>query len=138
MRNVTGFVMVVVLLALMAASAMAATTASHTVTVQVDSINELALTGGNITLTISAAVAGSEPTAATSTTCQLNWTTNVGTKKVTVYESIVAQKFSLTVQATSITNGTSAGVVSLIGQGVGSASDFVTGIAADTGTCTLS
>ena len=106
---------------------------NHTVTVQVNAINELAITGGNKTLTISMATAGQDPTNATNTQCNLAWTTNETGKKVTVATSIETPNFTLKVEATSVTGGTSAGDVTVTDD----AADFVTGVEETTGNCTL-
>lgn len=113
----------------------AGNTANHTVTVTVNTINELSITGGNFTLTISAATAGSNPTDATdNTTTDLNWTTNVASKKITVATSLAAPTFTLKVVAQTVTGGTAAAEVTLST----TAADFVTGVATTTGTCDLS
>jgi len=106
---------------------------NHTVTVQVNAINELAITGGNKTLTINAATAGQNPNNTTNTQCNLAWTTNETGKKVTVATNLASQNFTLKVEATSVTGGTSAGDVTL----TDTAADFVTGVAETTGNCTL-
>lgn len=117
------------------APALAATTASHTVTVTVSAINEVAISGGNVTLTIDSASSGSDPDDATdSTTADLSWTTNEASKKITVDTDLVSPTYGLTVEATTVSGGTSAGVVSLST----TAQDFVTGIATTTGSCDLS
>lgn len=113
----------------------AGTTASHTVTVSVSAINEVAISGGNLTLTINAATAGSNPDNATdSTTTDLLWTTNQASKKITVETNVISPTFTLTVAAASVTGGTAAGTVTLST----TAQSFVTGIATTTGSCDLS
>ncbi len=112
-----------------------AQTANHTVTVTVSAINEVAITGGNFTLTINTATGGSDPDSKTdNTTCDLNWTTNEATKKITVGTSIITPNFTLTVEAINISGGTAAAAVTLSGA---SAQDFVTGISTTVGTCDL-
>ena len=101
----------------------------------VSTINELSITGGNFTLTISAATAGSNPTDATdNTTTDLNWTTNAASKKITVATSLAAPTFTLKVVAQTVTGGTAAAEVTLSTI----AANFVTGIATTTGSCDLS
>jgi hypothetical protein len=112
----------------------AGNTDNHQVTVQVNDINELAITGGSKTLTISSATAGSDPNNATNTQCNLAWTTNNTGKKVTVATDLSSQNFTLKVEATSISGGTSAGQVTVSD----TPTDFVTGVAETTGNCTLS
>jgi hypothetical protein len=119
---------------LIAAPVLAANTDSHTVTVDVQAINEVAITGGNITLTVNSATAGSEPNAATDATTSLDWTTNEDTRKITVASDVAVADATLTVVATGVTGGTAAAVVTL-----GTiAADFVTGISSTTGSGTLS
>ena len=113
----------------------AGNTANHTVTVTVSTINELSITGGNFTLTINAATAGSNPTDATdNTTTDLNWTTNVASKKITVATSLASPTFTLKVVAQTVSGGTAAAEVTLST----TAADFVTGISTTIGTCDLS
>jgi hypothetical protein len=114
--------------------AMAANTDNHTVTVQVQAINEAAISGGNITLTINTASAGSEPDdAVDNTTCDLAWTTNQATKKITAETDLAAPTFALKVLAQNVTGGTAAAEVTLST----TATDFVTGVATTTGGCDL-
>ena len=113
----------------------AGNTANHTVTVTVSTINELSITGGNFTLSISAATAGSNPTDATdNTTTDLNWTTNVASKKITVATNLGSPTFTLKVVAQTVSGGTAAAEVTLST----TAADFVTGISTTIGTCDLS
>ena len=110
-------------------------TANHTVTATVSAINEVAIVGGNLTLTINTATAGSNPDDATdNTTCDLNWTTNEVGKKITVATNLVSPTFTLAVVAQNVTGGTAAPSVTLST----TATDFVTGIATTTGTSDLS
>lgn len=87
-------------------------TTEHEVTVEVEDINEIALTGGNpskITLKISTTTAGSELVSVTNEECTLSWTTNETNKKIVVASDSYSG-FTLTVQATSIyKNGDSVG-----------------------------
>jgi hypothetical protein len=112
---------------------MAAQTASHTVTVQVNAINELALTGGNITLTVSTATAGQQPDPVTNSTCTLAWTSNQATRKITVATNLATQNFTLKVLAQSVTGGTAAPEATV----TNTAADLVTGVSRTTGGCTL-
>jgi len=118
-------------------AAMGGTTDNHGVTVTVGAINELAVLGGNITITIDTATAGSDPNSeADSDTCDLAWTTNESSKKITVAStlSLAAQKFTLKAVAQSVSGGTAASEVTL--------SDvdtiFVSGVAATIGSCDIS
>lgn len=115
--------------------ALASNTVNHSVTVQVNAINEVALSGGNITLTVNTATAGSEPDAATdNTSCDLLWTTNETSKKITVATDQGSPTFTLKVVAQNVSGGTAASEVTLST----SAQDFVTGVGTTTGSCDLS
>lgn len=107
---------------------------SHQITVQVNAINEVAITGGNKTLTISTATAGSNPNDATNSECTLAWTTNETSKKITVATNLASQNFTLKVEATSVSGGTTAGQKTI----TDTAQDFVTAVATTVGGCTLS
>lgn len=114
--------------------ALASDTDNHLVTVQVNAINEVAIAGGSITLTINSTAAGQEPDdAVDNTTCDLAWTTNESSKKITVATDNGAQNFTLKVLAQNVTGGTAAAEVTLST----TAEDFVTGIATTTGGCDL-
>ena len=136
-RNLTKVLLLAAFLPLCITShVFAAATDNHTVTVTVTAINELAITGGNITLTINTAVAGSEPSdAVDNTTCDLDWTTNEASKKITIVSnlSLAAQSFTLLAVAQNVTGGTAASEVTVDD----SADDFVTGVATTTGGCDL-
>ena len=107
---------------------------NHQVTVQVQAINEVSVSGGNVTLTISTATAGSDPDDASyNSTCDLLWTTNEASKKITVVTSLASQNFTLKVLAQNVTGGSAAGQVTLST----TPSDFVTGVATTTGSCDL-
>ena len=133
MRRVLGVATAAAFLALLGSAAIAGNTASHTVTVQVNAINELALTGGNITLTVSTATAGQEPDSVTNSTCSLAWTANQANRKITVATNLATQNFTLKVLAQSVTGGTAAPEATLSNM----AADFVTGVSKTTGGCTL-
>jgi hypothetical protein len=97
--------------------ATALNTAEHTVTVTVEAINEAAITGGDLILTINTATAGQEPDdAVDNTTCDLDWTTNEATKKITVETDLLAPAFALKVVAQNVTGGTAAAEVTLRSQ----------------------
>lgn len=115
--------------------AMASNTDNHTVTVQVQAINEIAIAGGNLVLTINTATAGQEPDdAVDNTTCDLDWTTNEATKKITVETDLAAPTFTLKVLAQNVTGGTAASEVTLSTTG---ANNFVTAIGTTIGGCDL-
>ena len=120
---------------LVPSSAFAASSANHTVTVNVSAINEVSISGGNVTLTINAAVAGSNPTDATdATTADLLWTTNESSKKITVATNLASPDFTLKVVAASVSGGTAATEVTLST----TAADFVTAVSTTTGSADLS
>jgi len=138
MKKAAIILMAVVFLFSLSNPVFAADTDNHTVTVTVAAINEVAITGGAITLTIDTATAGGEPTNATDATCTLDWTTNELTKKITVETTVGVppQNFTLQVQATGVTGGTSGGLLTLTH--AAAAQDFVTGVSQTIGDCTLS
>ena len=76
---------------------------------------DLSLTGGSITLTVSAATAGSQPDPVDNTNCGLAWTTGGAdpTQKITVRSSLGDPEFPLTVEAQSVTAGTATGSVAV-------------------------
>jgi len=109
--------------------AMSANTASHAVTITVNPINEIAIVGGDITLTISTATAGSPPDDTTNDTCSLSWTTNAPSsqkKKITAQlNSDYSEGITLTVVVTiNSGNGSTAGKITLSS----TPRDVVTGI----------
>ncbi|MCK4532993.1 hypothetical protein KAU39_04345 [bacterium] len=116
------------LILLISGIVMAANTDNHTVTITVSAVNELAITGVDPILVISAATAGSGLTNATDNTCALDWTTNSSVnKKVTGqldtdYSAGIALAVNVTVAGG---NGASAGQQTLISA---SAVDLVTGM----------
>lgn len=114
--------------------AAALNTADHTVTVTVEAINEAAITGGNLTLTINTATAGQEPDdAVDNTTCDLDWTTNQASKKITVETNLAAPTFTLKALAQNVNGGTAATEVTLST----TPTNFVTDVATTTGGCDL-
>ncbi len=114
--------------------ATAGASANHQVTVTVNFINELAITGGNIELIISTATAGSEPNADTVATCTMAWTTTDTTKKITAATNLESPTYTLQVTAISVTGGSATAPVTLST----TPTNFVTGVAETTGGCTLS
>ena len=114
--------------------AFAASTDNHTVTVTVPTVNELAITGGNLTLTFAAPTGGGDFANVTdNATCDLEWSTNTASQKITVASNIAAPEAALYVTSGSVTGGTSAGEVTL---GT-TAADFVTGVSVGSGSCDL-
>jgi hypothetical protein len=102
---------------------------SHTVTVNVSSIDDVTLTGGNVTLSITAL-----NTATTNNATSLAWATNQSTRRITVASNI-ASVYGLTVLPTGSTGaGTAAGSPVTVGT---SAQNLVTAISTGSGNCTL-
>ena len=96
------------------------------------------ITGGNITLTISTATAGSEPDSVTNNTCSLDWSTNENNKKITVETDIASPTFTLKVEAVNI-SGTGNKVGTAVGEITLSITpqDFIERISEATASCTL-
>lgn len=134
MKKTVIWLMAIIVIFSFAKLSFAANTDSHTVTVAVGTVNEIAVTGGGIILTI-------DPVdfKATDSTCSLDWATNETSKKVTVETAVGGgtQLFGLTVEATGMSGlGTPVGVVTLTHGAA--AQDLVTGVSEEIGGCTLS
>ena len=135
MKRIRVLAVAVTVLVALAGVAWAADNDSHTVTVQVNAVNELAISGGNLTLTISSATAGSDLDDATdNTTCDLAWTTNQATRKITVVTDLGSPTFTLKVVAQNVAGGGSAASEVTLST---TAADFVTGVSQATGSCDL-
>jgi hypothetical protein len=105
--------------------AMAASTATQTVTYEVQAINAIAVSGSPATLTVSAATAGSSPTQVSDATTSYGITTNESSRKITAaINTNMPAGITLTIDLVAPTGGTSAGDVSLSTV----AADAVTGI----------
>ena len=126
---------ILLVLALVALSTTAmAQSDNHTVTVTIPSINDVAITGGNLTLTFVAPTPGDDPAdVSDGTTCDLDWSTNTASQKITVVSNIASPVATLTVTAGTVTGGTSGGAITLNT----TAGDFVTGVSTGTGGCDL-
>ncbi len=134
MKRIRVLAVALTVLVAMAGVARGASTDSHTVTVQVNAVNEIAISGGNLTLTISTATAGSDLDDATdNSTCDLAWTTNQASRKITAATDLGAPTFVLKVVAQNVTGGTAASEVTLST----TAADFVTAVSQSSGTCDL-
>jgi hypothetical protein len=112
--------------------AIAADTDSHTVTVTVNAINEISVTGGNILLAINSATAGSEPNNEVDATTGLQWTSNATGKKITVESDVASPEYTLKALATGVSGGTAASEVTISNV----SQDFITGVATTTGSGT--
>jgi hypothetical protein len=121
-------------LTMAATVAMAATSANHTVTVTIPTINDVAITGGNLILTFAVPTPGSNPSDVSDlTTSDLAWSSNTASQKITVATNVAVPVATLKVTAGSVTGGTSAGQVTLST----TAADFVTAIVLGNGGCAL-
>ena len=127
MKGFIGFTVVAVLaLVALSGPALAATTATQTVTYEVTAINSITASGDPGALTINAAVAGSPPTAVTDATTTYAVTTNQSAIKVTgSINTAMPANVTLKVTLVAPTGATSAGAVTL---GI-VAANLVTGIA---------
>ena len=96
------------------ASTAAAQDATQNVTYAVSAINEISVSGGDQTLTVNAAVAGSAPTAVQSSGVTWAITTNETNKKVTAaIDADMATGVALTANLTAPSSGVSGGAKSL-------------------------
>ncbi len=132
-RTRTQAVLTLAMCAVLASAASAAQSASHTVTVQVNAISELTLTGGDMTLTLNTATAGGQPDSVVSAPCALAWTANQANARITVETSLASPTFTLKVVAQGLTGGAAAPEVTLSN----TAADFITGAGNTTGACSL-
>jgi hypothetical protein len=111
---------------------------SHSVTVQVAEINTLEVIGGDLVLTLDTLDANDpsrfEP--AVDTSASLAWSTNAQDRKITVESDLVDPRYALTVRAFDVTgNGAAVGTAQL--DAAAGAQDLITGIAAESATCSL-
>jgi hypothetical protein len=105
--------------------AFAADNSAQTITYEVQSINEIAVSGNPGALVVNTAVAGSQPTAATDATTTYSITTNSSFKKITgMLSAAMPANTALRLTLTAPTGASSAGQVTL----TASAQDLVTGI----------
>lgn len=98
---------------------------------------QVTVVGSSVSLVTSSAVAGHAPNDAEDTLSELAWSNITSVSKITVTTQAIGQRFSLTVEALSIQNGTGQGTISLV-DGM-FATDFVRDIKATpgNGSCTL-
>jgi hypothetical protein len=123
MKNV--LLAVMILFFSVAGVAMAADSATQTVTYAVSAINEISVSGNPAAMTVSAATAGSAPNSVSDTSTTFAITTNGTNKKITgAINTAMPAGLTLTVGLDALTGSTSAGEVTL---GT-SAADLVTGI----------
>ena len=128
------FVVILVLALLVMSTTAMAQSDNHTVTVTIPSINVVEVTGGNLTLTFVVPSPGDDPAdVSDGTTCDLEWSTNTASQKITVVSNIASPVATLTVTAGSVSGGTSGGAITLNT----TAGDFVTAVSTGTGNCDL-
>jgi hypothetical protein len=110
-------------------------TTTNKITVKVQTITIVQITGSIVNLTVSGtnAIAGQDQMIATDQSSTLLWGTNSSLKKVTVKTNLAAPKYTLQLVAVSPTVGTAASQVTLST----AASDLVTNIGRSSGSCGL-
>jgi len=132
MKKFVVLLLCVLFLVVSAGTALADDSASHTVTLTVAAVDDVTITGGNVTLLINSGTGGVLDDATDSST-SLDWGTNQTNRRITVQSSLNSA-YTLTVAASAISGqGTAPGTVTLST----TAEDFVTGINAGFGECTL-
>jgi len=125
MKKISIIVLVAGSLCLLSGIAMAATSATQTVTYAVSAINAITVSGNPAALTVNAATAGSAPTSVSDATTTYAITTNETGKKITgAINTDMDAGLTLTVNLVAPTGGSSAGATSLSSV----AADLVTGI----------
>ena len=96
MKQILSFLMALIFFLDYTAIVMSVDTGTNSATATISTINEIAITGGNITLTINSATAGSGLDDATdNSSTDLDWTTNEASKKITVATSLGSPTFTL-------------------------------------------
>ncbi len=106
----TAIALMMALLVLAGTAAVAGNTAQQTVTYEVQAINEISVSGNPAALIVSAATAGSQPTAATDTTTSYAITTNQSNRKITgAINTAMPANTTLSITLAAPTGATSAG-----------------------------
>jgi len=137
MKKFVGILVGVALIVVLTGVAMAADNDSHDVTITIAELNHIAVTGGNVSLTINTVDAGMNPVDDTDNSTGLLWITNTGTaKRITAQlDADYASGITLTVAASDgSTVGTSAGTITLSSA---SAQNVITGSQSEIGSSTL-
>ncbi len=135
--NCKSLFLALAVLALFAGSAFAGDSDTQSVTVTVNAINEMDVAGGSVTLTIDAAVAGSNPTdPADNSSTHLDWTSNETGKKITVASDKDSPLYTLKVVG-SVTEGDGSASAQRTLDVANGAMDFITGVDTETGAATL-
>ncbi len=108
---------------------------NHVVTVSVSPISAIQLTSAavNLDITESNSVAGQDQMTVSDNSTQILWGTNSSAQKLTVMTDLAAPLFVLQVEATSATQGTPAGPVTVST----TPADLLLNIGRSRGTCTL-
>ena len=107
---------------------------SHLVTIQVSPITIVQVVGNvNLSMTGASVTAGEDMMTITDRSTSLRWGINSSRRKVTVATKLVAQKFTLKLQAINPTQGPAAPEATLCT----AAKDLLLNIGRSTGTCTL-
>jgi len=108
---------------------------THVVTVTVQPITVLQVTSGvvNLDITNAQATAGVDQMVVIENTTQLLWGTNNSSQKITAVSNLAAPVYTLQIEATSATQGSAAGAVTLTSTG----GDLLTNIGRTSGSCTL-
>ena len=136
MKKYAGLFVVGLVVLGLAGVGVAQTTAQHNVTVDVQAITCIAMTGGgDLTINITTATPGSEPDAVQNSTRGLQWTTNETAQKVTVAADVAYSTYTLKALATGIVGGGSAAAEVTFNDA--NDHDFVTGVATEVGSCTI-
>lgn len=89
---------------------------------------QISVRGGNPTLNVTTAVAGSEPTPVVNTACTVRYSAQVKISKITVQTSCPNQKFPLRVFASSVPANRGVAAPEVVLQNGAPAADFITSI----------
>jgi hypothetical protein len=130
MKPVARVVVVAAVLAVICSAAMAASSTTQVVTINVSNINEISVSAA-VTLTIATATAGADPDSVTNNATTYSITTNGSGKKIAgKIDSAMPTGLTLSANLAAPTGGTSVGYVSLTATN----QDLVTGITKVKGT----
>jgi hypothetical protein len=89
-------------------------------------LGQITVNGGNISLAVTMAIAGSEPNAVIDAVASVRYQRQTAITKITVATICPGQRFNLDVSATAVGGGTAAPQVSLVNGML--ATDFITGV----------
>ena len=113
MRHVVACFVMIFTVMMLAVIAFGSDTASHSVTIHVLHISEVAVVGGDISFQLSLPATVSETNVEVNETCGLLWTTNLTDTKITVETDFTSIHTALLVEAVNVVGGESAGVAML-------------------------